>query len=383
MTWQSDIEALLDHLPGRFRLADIYRFVPLLHEKHPENRHIEEKIRQTLQVLRDAGQLRFVDGGLYEQVGHEEETVVATLPIKIGELTTRARLSEMLGQAGDAPLRRGMFKPARGPYSNHMFLFHNERDNPYGDAHDGDVIQYVGQGMGGDQEMRGFNLTLAQHLDRGVQVHYFVQPKDAPGQVRYVGPVVVDSYDQVFRASEGRSVWVFTLIPAKHDGQPEDAVREYSQAYASVLEYTLPAGPVERRLVVSMVNKRIRDRAFAGVVLRAYRTLCAVCGEPLRKGRVSELEAAHIRPVDQQGPDDPRNGMSLCRRHHWAFDHGFFTISDKETVTWLAPSPDPHSEVVGGANLELPTELAFRPHSEYVGWHRTEWSGVARALEFS
>jgi hypothetical protein len=380
MAWKSDVEAILARLPGRFALEDTYRYIPLLHALHPENRHIEEKVRQTLQVLRDEGKLRFLAPGNYEQVGHELERIETKLPLAIGQLTTRADLASMLGQAGDAALRRGMFKAARGPFRNHMLLFHNEVENPYGDAHEGDVIRYVGQGMRGDQEMKGFNQTLAEHLDRGVQVHYFVQPREHPGAVRYVGPVVVESFEEVHRVSEGRTVWVFTLLPAKRDDVAEDAVAEYGTSYAKILEYSKPPGPVERSVVVSQVRRRIRDRAFASVVIAAYETQCAVCGQPLRKGALTELEAAHIRPVEQNGPDDPRNGLSLCRRHHWAFDHGFFTLSDSAVVKWLAPSKDPHEEVADGMQLALPKLEVWRPHPEYVGWHRKEWAGLAESF---
>jgi hypothetical protein len=380
VAWKTDVEKLLDRLPGRFALQDTHKFVPLLHSLHPENRHIEEKVRQTLQILRDEGKLRFLAPGQYEQVGRETQEAVTKLPLTIGELTNREKLARMLGQAGDAALRRGMFKPASGPYRNHMFLFHNERENPYGDAHEGDLVRYIGQGMNGDQEMKGFNATLASHLDRGVQVHYFVQPRDNPGQVRYVGPVVVDEYEQVYRSEENRSVWVFTLLPSKRDKEAENPIEDYGMSYAKILEYNQPPGPVDRTVVVSQVRRKIRDRAFASVIIRAYNAKCAACGEPLRKGTLSELEAAHIWPVDQNGPDDPQNGLSLCRRHHWALDHGFFTLTDSVVVRWLAPSPDPHKEIHDGLQLAIPEIEAWKPHPTYLTWHRNEWEGTATLL---
>ena len=45
------------------------------------------------------------------------------------------------------------------------------------------------------------------------------------------------------------------------------------------------------------------------------------------KGPLVEAEAAHLIPVHAKGLDDPRNGISLCRRHHWAFDAGLFTVT--------------------------------------------------------
>jgi hypothetical protein len=381
MAWKSDMETVLEHLPGQFSLRDLQRYVPFLHTRHPDNHHIQEKVRQTLQALRDEGKIRFLAPGQYLQVGKEEAAISTSLPLKIGKLTTRAELATLLGQAGDAALRRGMFKAARGPYRNHMLLFHNEAENPYGDAHEGDVIRYVGQGLKGDQEMNGFNRMLAEHLERGIEVHYFVQPRESPGKIRYVGPVVVDQFEEVHRPAEKRTVWIFTLLPSKREETSASTVAEYGEAYAKILDYDLAPGPVERGAVVSQVRRRIRDRAFAAVVIGAYETRCAACGEPLRKGKLSELEAAHIRPVEQNGPDDPRNGLSLCRRHHWAFDHGFFTLSDSSVVKWLAPTKDPHGEVHEGLQLALPKVEAWRPHAAYLDWHRREWSGLANSFQ--
>jgi len=48
-----------------FSLADMYRFEKHLQSQHPSNHHIQAKIRQQLQVLRDMGLLAFDSRGLY------------------------------------------------------------------------------------------------------------------------------------------------------------------------------------------------------------------------------------------------------------------------------------------------------------------------------
>src|SRR5690349_8074148 len=117
MGWQDDIAALLVRLPTRFALADVYRFVPLLQAKYPDNHNVEAKVRQVLQQLRDDGQIRFLTEGNYEQTN--PTAVALDLPLQRNQLLTRADLATMLGQAGDAALRRGMFKPASGAFVNH------------------------------------------------------------------------------------------------------------------------------------------------------------------------------------------------------------------------------------------------------------------------
>lgn len=378
MGWRDDVEGLLPRLPQHFRLEQVYRFAPLLHAKHPDNFHIEEKIRQVLQQLRNEGKIRFVDSsGTYERLGLVE-AVENEFPLGKGTLTTRAELAKLLGQAGDAALRRGMFKPAKGPYRNHMFLFHNERENPYGDAHEGSTVRYVGQGMQGNQELNSFNAILATHLEEGIQVHYFVQPQESPGQVRYVGPVFVETFREVYRANENRTVWEFVLQPVADDPDP---VQTFGQMLTSMLAYDRPPGPLDRPLVERMSRTRLRDRAFRDLVIPSYQTKCAICRDPLTKGRhLSELEAAHIRSVASGGPDELRNGLSLCGRHHWAFDHGFFTLTDSLQVQWLAPFSDPHKEVHDGMELFVPVPDDHKPHPIYLAWHRERSSALSSAF---
>jgi type II restriction enzyme len=49
-----------------FELSDVYALENSLAMLHPENRHIRDKIRQQLQVLRDLGLLEFLGNGSYK-----------------------------------------------------------------------------------------------------------------------------------------------------------------------------------------------------------------------------------------------------------------------------------------------------------------------------
>ena len=65
--WILDIMNCIDRLGKRkFNLEEVYFFKGFLGKKHPQNRHIKDKIRQQLQFLRDKGYLRFVARGEYE-----------------------------------------------------------------------------------------------------------------------------------------------------------------------------------------------------------------------------------------------------------------------------------------------------------------------------
>ena len=50
---------------GEFTTADAYAFTRELEQLHPDNRHVRDKIRQQLQVLRDTGLLLHVERGVW------------------------------------------------------------------------------------------------------------------------------------------------------------------------------------------------------------------------------------------------------------------------------------------------------------------------------
>lgn len=64
--WLLDVMRCIDRLGKReFSLTDVYAFVDELARLHPDNRHVKDKIRQQLQILRDRGYLDFVSPGFY------------------------------------------------------------------------------------------------------------------------------------------------------------------------------------------------------------------------------------------------------------------------------------------------------------------------------
>lgn len=67
--WLLDTMICIDKLGKKdFSLDEVYAFENMLSIKHPDNRHIKDKIRQQLQLLRDKGYLGFVSKGVYKLV---------------------------------------------------------------------------------------------------------------------------------------------------------------------------------------------------------------------------------------------------------------------------------------------------------------------------
>lgn len=64
--WLLDIMRCIENLGKKeFKLDDVYGFESILSKLHPENKHVKDKIRQQLQLLRDKGYLDFKSRGYY------------------------------------------------------------------------------------------------------------------------------------------------------------------------------------------------------------------------------------------------------------------------------------------------------------------------------
>ncbi len=66
--WLFDVLNCVNRMEGEvFKLSDMYKFVPMLKERHLSNNNVEAKIRQQLQFLRDKGFIEFLGRGIYKK----------------------------------------------------------------------------------------------------------------------------------------------------------------------------------------------------------------------------------------------------------------------------------------------------------------------------
>ncbi|MBP7148252.1 MAG: HNH endonuclease [Acidobacteria bacterium] len=99
-----------------------------------------------------------------------------------------------------------------------------------------------------------------------------------------------------------------------------------------------PESEGRRIYVTREVRQRLHQRSFRERVLAAYGTRCAICR--LRHERL--LDAAHIiGDTEERGEPLVRNGLSLCKLHHAAFDGDLFGIRPDHEVE---VRPDVRSE---------------------------------------
>lgn len=131
----------------------------------------------------------------------------------------------------------------------------------------------------------------------------------------------------------------------------------------------------ERPMVAQVVNRPFRDAAFRRHVREAYGNTCAVTGLCLLNGGGRpEVEAAHIRAVEANGPDTVRNGLALTGTVHWMFDRGLISVDDSYRLL-VAPKGIPGDLaplVQQGKTIRLPGRPDLRPHATYLRWHRKE-----------
>src|ERR1700722_1071594 len=66
--WPVAVSFLIRPLPDDFTLPDVYAIADPLRGAFPNNKHVEAKIRQSLQILRDRGEIAFEGGGRYRKV---------------------------------------------------------------------------------------------------------------------------------------------------------------------------------------------------------------------------------------------------------------------------------------------------------------------------
>lgn len=132
--------------------------------------------------------------------------------------------------------------------------------------------------------------------------------------------------------------------------------------------------PIERRTVLSTINKKVREERFQRYVRSMYKGKCAICSLQAKL-----TEAAHIIPVKDNGTDELTNGVLLCRNHHKAFDMGLLAINSSYVIVlnqnyekYLIESHQDTKlkEFIAnsriGQIIYLPEDKRFYPKKEYL-----------------
>jgi hypothetical protein len=109
------------------------------------------------------------------------------------------------------------------------------------------------------------------------------------------------------------------------------------------------------------VRARERQAQFRASVFARYSPRCVFCGYEIREA----LEAAHIVGKGEQGSDDARNGLPLCRNHHRLFDLNLLGI-DPQSLR-IEITHHLNAAEIGLRHVDL-SHLPDRPHRMALEW---------------
>jgi len=177
----------------------------------------------------------------------------------------------------------------------------------------------------------------------------------------------VNTYGTVeaFLRDSGRSE--DSLSPHIDSLDDNSTVAEILAALRSLSPEEVPQREGESEL--ESIEREKREAAFREGIYEIYEC-CAVCGSRIEgPDRSHNLEAAHILPKSQGGPDVLQNGVALCKRHHWAFDSGWFNITtDYDIVVHDQSELAGYNEIEAydGVSLDVPDAHSLRPHPTYL-----------------
>lgn len=128
-------------------------------------------------------------------------------------------------------------------------------------------------------------------------------------------------------------------------------------------------------------TESVRDQAFRRVVLRAYDYRCAACGLRVIVDDLVLVDAAHLIPWNVSRDDDPRNGMALCKNHHWAMDRSL--IAPTPQLKWkindcLDDRIEGQRDLLDlqDRGVLLPRASRFHPKAESLLWRVSNFRRV-------
>ncbi|MFI5012966.1 MAG: HNH endonuclease [Hyphomicrobiales bacterium] len=159
---------------------------------------------------------------------------------------------------------------------------------------------------------------------------------------------------------------------------PANAIRlELDPEHTNQETLSLLQAPIEeqeRRIEQILLNRKVRDASFRRQVCDAYDDQCAVTRlRIINGGGKAEVQAAHIWPVTEGGPDVVQNGIALSGTVHWLFDRHLISLTDDYRLLISHNKVPPQLRELFGKQMErihLPMDARLWPHPAYIARHR-------------
>jgi len=274
------------------------------------------------------------------------------------------------------PLIEGIYKPK---WSDHALSIASMKDNPYADQltylPDGRwTIEYSAKKGGPDLAVNQGLFTCMKNKEPVIVLEQLASKTSKQGaQYRLMGLGLIDNYDPSEDIFTIYHVDYATLEQVSQGADDEIFIASAIRSFT--LEDFKPF--VSEDKAIYQVAKQKRDKAFKDVVLDQYDFQCAVTGIKYHSKNLVEAQAAHIISKGKKGSDDPRNGISLSRTTHWAFDVGMFTISDQYEIVVNSKANTASTNKfpmldMNGKQIILPEDENYYPHVNALEWHKKE-----------
>jgi len=122
------------------------------------------------------------------------------------------------------------------------------------------------------------------------------------------------------------------------------------------------------------IRSRIGQSAFRAMVTDAYKYRCSITKEKT----LPVLEAAHIKPYSESGPNLTQNGLLLRSDMHILFDKGYMTVTDDHKVEVSGRIREEYQNgkeyyAYHGKELSnLPEKVMDRPSANFLNWHQDQ-----------
>jgi putative restriction endonuclease len=253
----------------------------------------------------------------------------------------------------------------RTPY----ILLFSRRHGPYSDKIEGNIFYYDGEGKDKDQCLTAANKALIESNKTGRIIFGFRQGSEG-GKWRYLG--ILNVFDVNYVQKNQYKVYEFKLRI-----EDIEVPEIYSPELKSIIDASNKENPnlTEDNVRELITTRKVRDSVFRKKIKELYDNTCAVCKKMrFTSSHYPEVEAAHIFPKEKNGSDDLRNGISLCKLHHWAFDGGLFSINDDYSIVVKEDikKDSNYKEIFQFENMKinLPNNSQYNPHKIFLSEHR-------------
>ncbi|MEW6403891.1 MAG: HNH endonuclease [Chloroflexota bacterium] len=153
----------------------------------------------------------------------------------------------------------------------------------------------------------------------------------------------------------------------------DDPLPAFAYSELSVSRQIAEVSDARHAYITSIVKIRLQQRSFREKILDAYRSQCAFC----RLKHRELLDAAHIIPDNvPEGKSTIKNGLSLCKLHHAAFDSFMigvtpdYVIHVREDILEEEDGPVLQHGLKGlhKSRLILPSSKSHYPSREALEW---------------